>query len=89
MRLYLIIDVTRSLYYHQSKTKMADSSEDGLSDSSGNLSVVSDKGFEVSSSSEDSVREDELENELAAIFFPPVPCIILPRTGTSLGISRE
>ena len=53
------------------------------------MSFISDEDFEVSSSSEDSVREDELENELAAIFFPPVPCIILPRTGTSLGISRE
>ena len=61
MRPYLIIDVTGSLYYHQSETKMADSSEDELSDSSGNLSVVSDKDFEVASSSEDSVREDELE----------------------------
>ena len=64
---YLIIDVTGSLYYHQSETKKADSSEDELSDSSGNLSVVSDENFEVSSSSEDSVRH-ELENELAAIF---------------------
>ena len=40
---------------------MADSSGD---DSSDNLSVVSDEEFEISSSSEDSVRE-----ELAAIFF--------------------
>ena len=63
MRPYLIIDVIGSLYYHQSETKMADSSEDELSDSSGNLSVVSDEDFEVSSSSEDSVREDELEIE--------------------------
>ena len=58
---YLIIDVTGSLYYHQSETKKADSSEDELSDSSGNLSVVSDEDFEVFSSSEDSVRDD-LEN---------------------------
>ena len=42
---------------------MANSSEDELSDSSSNLSVVSDAEFEVSSSSEDSVREDELEIE--------------------------
>ena len=55
MRSYLLIDVTGSLYYHQSKTKMADSSEDELSDSSCYLSVVSDEDFEVSSSSEDSV----------------------------------
>ena len=47
MRPYLIIDVTGSLYYHQSETNMADSSED--------LSVVSEEDFEVSSSSEDSV----------------------------------
>ena len=40
---------------------MADSSKDELSDSSGNLSVVSDEDFEVSSSSEDRIREDELE----------------------------
>ena len=39
---------------------MAESSEDELSDSSGNLSVVKDEDFEVSSSSKDSVREDEL-----------------------------
>ena len=64
MRPYLIIDVTGSLYYHQ----MADSSEDELSDSSGNLSVVSDEDFEVSSSSEDSVRKDKLEIE--RIIFP-------------------
>ena len=63
MRPYLITDVTGSLYYHQSETKMADSSEDEMSDSSGNLSVVSEEDFEVSSSSEDSVREDELEIE--------------------------
>ena len=41
---------------------MVDRSEDELSDSSGNLSVVSDKDLEVSSSSaaEDTVREDKL-----------------------------
>ena len=33
----------RRLLYHQSETKMADNSEDELSDSSGNLSVVSDE----------------------------------------------
>ena len=60
MHPYLIIDVTGSLYYHQGETKMAESSEDELSDSSGNLSVVKDEDFEVSSSSKDSVREDEL-----------------------------
>ena len=60
---YLIIDVTGRLYYHQRETKMANSSEDEMFDSSGNLSVVSDEDFEVSSSSEDSVREDELEIE--------------------------
>ena len=61
---------------------MADSSEDKLSDSSYNLIVVSDED------SEDSVRENELENELAAIvFFPSVLCIMLPGTGTSLEIS--
>ena len=48
---YLIIDVTGSLYYHQSETKMADSSVDELSDSSSNLSVVSDEDSDVSSSS--------------------------------------
>ena len=63
MRPYLINDVTGSFYYHHSETKMADSSEDELSDSSGNLSVVSDEDFEVSGSSEDSIREDELRNE--------------------------
>ena len=36
---------------------MADSSENELSDSCGSVSVVSDEDFEVSSSSEDSVRE--------------------------------
>ena len=86
---YLIIDVIRSLYYHQSETKMADSSEDELSNFFGNLSVVSVNDFEVSSSSEESVREEKLENELAAMFFSPVRCIILPRTGTSHEISRE
>ena len=80
---YLITDVTGSLYYHQSETKMADSSEDELSDSSGNFIFVSNED------SEDSVREDELENELAAIFFPSVRCIMLPRTGTSFEISRS
>ena len=60
---------------------MADSSEDELSDSSGNLSVVSDEDFEVSSSSEDSLREDDLEIEIS--FF------VFPRTGASLEISRE
>ena len=63
MHPYLIIDVTESLYYHQSETKMADRNEDELSDSSSNLSVVSDEDFEVSSSSEDSLREDVLEME--------------------------
>ena len=63
MRPYLITDVTGSLFYHQSETNWADSSEDELSDFSGNLSVVSDEDFEVSSSTEDSVREDELEIE--------------------------
>ena len=33
------------------------------------MSFISDEDFEVSSSSEDSVREDELENELAVIVF--------------------
>ena len=51
MRPYIIMDDTGNLYYHQSETKMADSSEDELSDSSGNLSVVSDEDFEASSSS--------------------------------------
>ena len=51
MHQYLIIDVTESLYYHQ------------LSDSTGNLSVVSDEDFEVFSSSEDSIRKHELEIE--------------------------
>ena len=63
MRPYIITDVTGNLYYYQSETKMTDSSEDELSDSSGNLSVVSEEDFEVASSSEDSVREDELEIE--------------------------
>ena len=43
MRPYLKTDVTGSLNYHQSETKMADSSEDELSDSSGNLSVAETK----------------------------------------------
>ena len=42
---------------------MADSSENELSDCSGNLSVVSDEDFEISNSSEDIVREDKLEIE--------------------------
>ena len=72
MRPYLIVEVTGSLYYHQSETKMADSNEDELSDSSGNLSVVSDEDFEVSSSSEDSVREDELEIEHGSAVSRPL-----------------
>ena len=63
MRPYIITDVTRSLYYHQSETKTVDSSEDKLSDSSDNLSVLSDEDFEISISSEDSVREHELKIE--------------------------
>ena len=62
-RPYLITDVTGNLYYHQSETKMAENSEDELSDFSGNLSVVSDEDFEISSSSENSVRADAYENE--------------------------
>ena len=42
---------------------MADSSEDESCDYSDNLSVVSDEDFEVSSSSEVSVREDKVEIE--------------------------
>ena len=72
MRPYLIIDVIGSLYYHQSETKMADSSEDELSDFFGNLSVVSVEDFEVSSSSEESVREDELEIELGRTVSRPL-----------------
>ena len=72
MRPYLIIDVTGSLYYHENETKMADSSEDELSDSFGNLSVVSDKDFEVFSSSEDCVREDELEIEHGSTVSRPL-----------------
>ena len=68
---------------------MADSSEDELSDSSGNLNVVSDEDFEASSSSEDSVREDELEIEHGSVVSRPVRCIILTKTGTSLEISRD
>ena len=49
---------------------MADSSEDELSETSGYLSVVSDEDFEVSSSSEDSVREYELEIDGRAVFRP-------------------
>ena len=69
---YLIIDVTESLYYHQSETKMADSSEEELSDSSGNLSVVLDEDFEVSSSSEHSLGEDELEIEHGSAVSRPL-----------------
>ena len=89
MRSYLIIDVTGSLYYHQSETKMADSSEDELPDSFGNLSIVSDEDFKVSSSSEDSVREDELEFKHGSALSRPVRCIILLGTGTSLETSRD
>ena len=69
----LITDVTGSLYYHQSEIKMADSSEDELSDSCGNLNVVSDEDFEVYSSLEDSVREDELEIEHGSAVSRPLP----------------
>ena len=86
---YLIVDITGSLYNHQSETIMADSNEFELSDSYGNLSVVSDENFEVSGSSEESVREDELEIEHGSAVSCPVRCIILPRTRTSLEISRE
>ena len=72
MRPYLITDVTGSLYYHQNETKMADSSEDELSDSSGNLSVVSDEDFEVSGSSKDRVRGDALEIEHGSAVFRPL-----------------
>ena len=72
MRPYLIIDVTGSFYYHPSEAKMADSSEDELSNPSGNLSVVSDEDFEVSSSSEVSVREDELEIEHGSAVSRPL-----------------
>lgn len=48
---------------------MADSSEDESSDSSDNLSVVSDEDFVVSSSSEASVREDEVEIEQGSAVF--------------------
>ena len=43
-----------------------------MSDSSGNLSIVSDEDFEVSSSSEDSVREDELEIEHGSAVSRPL-----------------
>ena len=43
-----------------------------MSDSSGNLSVVSDEDSEVSSSSEDSVREDELETEHGSAVSRPL-----------------
>ena len=89
MRPYLIIDFTDSLYYHQSETKMADSNEDELCDAYGNLIVVSDEEFKIFSSSEDSVREDEMEIELGSAVSRPVLCIILPRTRTSFEISRE
>ena len=72
MRPYLITDVNGSLYYHQCETKMAVSNEDEWSDSTGNSSVVSDKDFEVSSSSEDSVREDELEIEHGSAVSRPL-----------------
>lgn len=48
---------------------MADSSEDESSDSSDNLSVISDEDFVVSSSSEASVREDEVEIEQGSAVF--------------------
>ena len=51
---------------------MANSNEDELSDSSGNLIVVSDEDFEVSSNSEDSVREDELEIEYDSAVSRPL-----------------
>ena len=51
---------------------MADSSEDELSDFPGNLNVVSDENFEVCSSSEDSVREDELETEHGSAVSRPL-----------------
>ena len=72
MRSHLTIDVIGSLYNYQSETKMADSSEDELSDSSGNLSVVSNEDFEISSSSEDSVRADELEVEHGNVVSRPL-----------------
>ena len=43
-----------------------------LSDSSGNLSAVSDEDFEVSSSSEDIVREDKLGIEHGGAFSRPL-----------------
>ena len=51
---------------------MADSSEEEMSDSFGYLSVVSDEDFEVSSSSEDNVREDELEIEHGSAVSHPL-----------------
>ena len=54
-----------------------------MSDFSGNLSVVSDEDFELSSSSEDSVREDKLEIEHGSAVS------VFPRTGTFLEFSRE
>mgnify|MGYP001793425393 CR=1 FL=1 len=52
---------------------MADSSEDELSDSSGNLSVSLSEDFEVTSCSEDIVREDELEIEHGSAVSRPLP----------------
>ena len=51
---------------------MADSNEDELSDFSGNLSVISNEDYEVSSSSEYSVREDELEIEHGSAVSRPL-----------------
>ena len=80
MRPYLITDVTGSLYYHQSEIKMADSSEDQLSDSSGNLSVVSEEDFEVASRLEDSVREDDWKSNMVVQFL--VRCLSEDRNFT-------
>ena len=71
---YIYIYICIRLYYNQSETKMVDSSEAELSHSSRNLSVVSDEDFEVSSSSEDSVTEDELEIEHGSAVYRPVCC---------------
>ena len=43
-----------------------------MADSSGNLSVVSEDDFEVSSSSENSVRKDELEIEHGSAVSRPL-----------------
>ena len=51
---------------------MADSSEDELSDSSCYLSVLLEEDFEVSSSSEDSVRENKLEIEHGSAVSRPL-----------------